>query len=76
MGKGNFFGEFGFLDGGGRYADAIADSDVDLFVLSREAFDEFSQYHKKAALMFMEGLATILVNRLRITSTELGAHDV
>lgn len=76
MGKGNFFGEFGFLDGGGRYADAIADSDVDLFVISREAFDEFAQYHKKAALMFVEGLATILVNRLRITSTELGAHDI
>jgi sulfate permease, SulP family len=76
MGKGNFFGEFGFLDGGSRYADAIADSNVDLFVISREAFDEFAQYHKKAALMFIEGLATILVNRLRITSTELGAHDI
>jgi len=75
MGKGNFFGEFGFLDGGTRYADAIADTDVEVFVLSRASFVNFAIHHKKAALMFMEGLATILVNRLRITSTELGAHD-
>ncbi len=75
MGKGNFFGEFGFLDGGTRYADAVADTDVDLFVLSRESFDEFSKHHKTASLMFMEGLAVILVNRLRITSAELGARD-
>jgi sulfate permease, SulP family len=75
MGKGNFFGEFGFLDGGTRYADAIADTDVEVFVLSRASFTNFALHHKKAALMFMEGLAAILVNRLRITSTELGAHD-
>jgi SulP family sulfate permease len=75
MGKGNFFGEFGFLDGGTRYADAVADTDVDLFVLSRESFDKFAKQHRTAALMFIEGLATILVNRLRITSAELGAHD-
>lgn len=76
MGKGNFFGEFGFLDGGTRYADAVADTDVELYALPRESFDEFSKHHKTAALMFVEGLAAILVNRLRITSTELGAHDI
>lgn len=75
IGKGNFFGEFGFLEGGKRYANAIADTDVDVYILSRESFDEFAKQHHKAAFILMESLAEILVNRLRITSSELGAHD-
>lgn len=75
IGKGNFFGEFGFLEGGERYANAIAETDVDVYILPRESFDEFAKQHHKAAFILMESLAAVLVNRLRITSAELGAHD-
>ncbi len=75
IGKGNFFGEFGFLEGGERYANAIAETEVDVYILSRESFDEFAKQHHKAAFVLMESLAEVLVNRLRITSAELGAHD-
>jgi SulP family sulfate permease len=35
VGRGCFFGEMAFLDHAPRSADAIAEGDVDLFVLSR-----------------------------------------
>ncbi len=77
LGQGNFFGEFSFLEGTSHYAGAVAGSDTELYVITREAFDLFSQHHKKASLQFMQCLASVLALRLRETSTDLLAeYDV
>ena len=73
FGRGDFFGEMAFLDGDARSADAIAFTDVDLFVLSRKTFDAFADEHKKASLKLMEGLASALAGRLRYANAELRA---
>ncbi len=73
FGRGDFFGEMAFLDGDARSADAVAFTDVDLFVLSRRTFDAFADEHKKASLKLMEGLASTLASRLRYANTELRA---
>ncbi len=77
LGQGNFFGEFSFLEGSPQYSEAIATTDTDLFIISRRAFDQFSERHSKASFHFMQSLATVLAERLRMTSSELGAeYDV
>lgn len=38
-GRGDFFGDIAFLDNGIRTAEALAGTDVELFVLARAAFD-------------------------------------
>lgn len=77
LGQNNFFLEFSFLEGIPHYTDAIASSDTDLYMISREAFDQFSVHHKKASFHFMQSLATVLAERLRVPRSELGAeYDV
>jgi len=71
FGRGAIFGEMAFLDRGSRSADAVADTEAELYVLSRKVFDEFSEEHKKLALGLMEGLASVLSSRLRYTDAEL-----
>ena len=75
FGRGAFFGEMAFLDGAPRSADAVAFSDVDLYVLSRRTFDGFAEEHKRAALALMEGIASVLASRLRYTNAELRALE-
>lgn len=75
FGRGAFFGEMAFLDGEPRSADAVAFSDVELYVLSRAVFDQFAEEHKKAALGLMEGIASVLASRLRYTNAELRALE-
>ncbi len=75
FGRGAFFGEMAFLDGEARSADAVAFSDVDLYVLSRQTFDQFAEEHKKVALALMEGIASVLASRLRYTNAELRALE-
>lgn len=74
LGQGNFFGEFSFLEGSPHYTDSIASTDTDLYMISRQAFDAFAQHHKKASLHFMQSLATVLAERLKVTRSELGAE--
>jgi SulP family sulfate permease len=69
--RGDFFGEVSFLDGGKRSADAMAFTDTDVFVLSREQFEALSEEHKKAAIKMLEGVATTLARRLRNSNAEL-----
>ena len=77
LGQNNFFGEFSFLEGAPHYTDVIAASDTELYVISREAFELFSIHHKKGAYLFMQSLATVLAERLKLTRSELGAeYDV
>jgi SulP family sulfate permease len=74
-GRGSFFGELAFLDGEVRSADAIAHTDVELFVLSRKTFDAFAEEHKKIGLKLFEGLASVLTGRLRHVTAELVALE-
>jgi len=74
-GRGAFFGEMTFLDGSARSADVIAITDVDLYVLSRQTFDTFSEEHKNVALNLFEGMASVLTRRLRHLNAELIASQ-
>jgi sulfate permease, SulP family len=71
FGRGNFFGEIAFLDRGRRSADAIADKDTDLFVISRRKFDEVSRTHPLVGVKLFARLARGLAIRLRFTDAEL-----
>lgn len=75
FGRGGFFGEMAFLDRQPRSADAIAFTDCDLFVLSRQRFDELVAHHKMLGMNLMEGLALLLAERLRQANTALDARD-
>jgi SulP family sulfate permease len=71
FGRGDFFGGLAFLDNRPRSNDAIALTDVDVYVLSREQFDKISDEHKKLAFNLMTAIARTLANRLRHADTEL-----
>ena len=71
FGRGAFFGEMAFLDGEARSANALAFVDTELYVLSRRAFDQLAEEHKKLGLKLMEGIASVLASRLRYTNAEL-----
>jgi len=73
FGRGAFFGEMAFLDHAPRSANAVALTDLDVFVLSRERFDALTAGHKKLGMAVMDGLARELAIRLRHTSAELRA---
>ncbi len=75
FGRGDFFGEMAFLDGDTRSANTVAFTDVELYVLSRKAFDAFVEEHKKVGLNLMEGLASALAARLRYTNVEMQALE-
>lgn len=75
FGRGDFFGEMSFLDRTARSADAVAQTDVDLFLLSRRAFDEIADEHKRAALGLLEGIASALSLRLRYANAEICALE-
>lgn len=74
VGQNNFFGEFSFLEGSPHYTDIIAATNTDLYLISRKAFDTFSEHHKKASFQFMQSLATELAKRLKLTRSELSAE--
>jgi SulP family sulfate permease len=70
-GRGALFGEMTFLGGGVNSTDAIAVTDVELFVLSRKTFNAFAEQHKKAAANLFEGLASVVTTRVRYLTSEL-----
>jgi SulP family sulfate permease len=71
FGRGSFFGEMSFLDQNERSADAVAFTDIDLFVLSRQRFDEVTAHHKRLAIQLLGNIARILALRLRYANAEL-----
>ena len=73
--RGNFFGEMAFLDGAARSADAVAHSEVELFVLSRKNFDKLAVEHKIVAIKLLEGLASALTTRLRYANAQMRALE-
>jgi SulP family sulfate permease len=75
FGRGDFIGEMSFLDGTERSADAIARTDVDLYVLSRRDFDALANEHKRATIDLLVGIAGALSNRLRYANEEIRALE-
>lgn len=73
FGRGSFFGEMAFLDHQPRSADAVAFTDCELYVLSRQRFDALVEHHKLLGMSLMEALARLLAARLRYTDAELNA---
>ena len=72
-GRGDFFGGLSFLDGQRRGNEAISQTDSELFVLRREAFDELKVHHRQFAHNLIEAIARVLSMRLRYDDMELAA---
>jgi len=69
--QGDFVGEMGFLDGRARADFAVAVTDVEVMVLTREKFDLLADNHRRLGSLFMLEIARVLASRLRQTSNEL-----
>ena len=74
-GRGSFFGEAGFLNGDAHTTDAIALTEVEVFIISRANLDALAELHKKAAFSLMAGLASIVADRVRFLTDELVATE-
>jgi SulP family sulfate permease len=72
-GRGDFFGGLSFLDGQPRGNEAISQTDTDLYMLRREAFDKLKEEHRLFAHNLIEALARVLSMRLRYDDMELAA---
>ena len=71
FGRGEPFGEISFVDRAPRSADAVAYTETEVYVLTRERFDALVNEHHKLALNLLEWLASVMATRLRRTDTEL-----
>ena len=65
FGRGDFFGGLAFLDDRARSDNAIAYTDIDLFVLNLEQFNQLAEDHKKLALLLITSISRTLAQRLR-----------
>lgn len=72
-GRGHFFGDMAFLDRRPRSADAVAVRDTDLYIISRDRFDEVVRVHPLIGIKIFARLARTLALRLRHTDAELRA---
>ncbi|HCI54010.1 MAG TPA: cyclic nucleotide-binding protein [Gallionella sp.] len=65
FGRGDFFGGLAFLDDHARGDNAIAHTDIDLFVLPLEQFNQLAEDHKKLAFLLITAISRTLAHRLR-----------
>jgi SulP family sulfate permease len=72
-GPGEFIGGTGFLEGGGHATEALALTDVEVYVLSRKKFNLLARQHPTLTLAIIENVALSLSVRLRVTISELQA---
>lgn len=72
-GPGDILGGMGFLDPRGHAADAVAMSDLEVYVLSRPLFDQLAKQHPDTAQALTRHLAFVLANRLRAAVAEVQA---
>jgi SulP family sulfate permease len=76
FGRGNFFGEMGFLDQRPRTASAVATAPMELFVLERSRFDQICRERPHLNEAVLGRMAAALAARLRRTNVELRSlHD-
>lgn len=73
--KGNFFGDMAFLDNEPRSADAVAEGNVEVYVMSRDDFNKITATDPKLAATVFERLAYVLAVRLRHTNMEMQALE-
>jgi SulP family sulfate permease len=71
FGRGDFFGGLAFLDGESRPNNAVAVTDTETYVLSRERFNEFSKVHRTLAFNLAMSMARIVATRLRRAEAQL-----
>ncbi|MDP1735053.1 MAG: SulP family inorganic anion transporter [Sulfuritalea sp.] len=71
FGRGDFFGGLAFLDNLPRTNDAVAHTVTEVYVLSREQFNQIADTHKKLAFNLIEAMARTLAMRLRHAEVEL-----
>ena len=71
FGRGDFFGDVAFLDRQKRSADAIAETDTDIFAISREDFEKACQEEPMIGSHVFLSLAHILAARLRRADAEI-----
>jgi CRP-like cAMP-binding protein len=69
--QGSFFGGLAFLDGHKRGDIALADTEIEVFVLKSDQFAQLAETHKQLALIITQALAKALSHRLRRTDGEL-----
>lgn len=72
-GPGEVIGGMGFVEARGHAADALAQTDTDVYMLTRHNFDALEQRHPLLALALIESVALGLSVRLRATIAELQA---
>ncbi|MFA6920677.1 MAG: SulP family inorganic anion transporter [Gallionella sp.] len=65
FGRGDFFGGLAFLDEHARGDNAVAYTDIDLFVLTMEQFNQLAEDHKKLAFLLITSISRTLAHRLR-----------
>lgn len=65
FGRGDFFGGLAFLDDRARSDNAIAYTDIDLFVLSFDQFNQLANDHRKLAFLLITSISRTLAHRLR-----------
>lgn len=70
IGRGDFFGGLGFLDGRPRSDSAMAHADTDLYVLTMEQFNQLAEEHKRMALILVLAISRTLAHRLRHANGE------
>ncbi len=71
FGRGDVFGEMSFVDRAPRSADAVAHTDVEVYVLTRARFDGLVHEHHKLALNLLDWIASVIADRLRRSDAEL-----
>jgi len=71
FGRGNFFGGLSFLDAQPRGDIAMADTEIEVYVLTRDQFEHLAETHKRIAFLLMQSIARTLGQRLRRTDGEL-----
>ncbi len=69
--SGSVIGELGFLDGGTRTANVVAETDGELLLLTFTAFEAMAEHHPALAHRLLLDLARILAQRLRRTTARL-----
>jgi SulP family sulfate permease len=73
VGPGEFAGGIGFLEGSGHATDALALTDVEVYVLPHKQFRMLAHQHPELALAIMHQVALNFATRLRVTISEVQA---
>jgi len=70
---GEIIGGVGFLDGTAHTADALALTDVEVYVLTRGRFLDLTTEHQAIAFAIVANIAHSLSTRLRVSAAEIAA---